>query len=554
VKTRTKWAIAIGTVAGSVVLTYVATPYLVTRYINSLKPGIHVDKVKLKSLKCADLIGVSIDRPNVKGTILRAFACKNNKSIEADGGNLDVNLIGGDGDGDGDGYNLVAKNIDLLVRNGKWTVEARKAGFDSSKVCSSELRAKHPRMEVHLTNFCFDRKADRVSFDGGDATPDLMIHETPVGKVTFSKGTLDLKGKLEIDSLVRQSISAQGLSINFEGGKASARSRGITVSHERLFPGFLTFHDVSFPPVNLENPIAGDLWVSVKGVKVNFNLSQRLTWGEEPCQKWLDAIPDEMKTGPLSQVRLSGLFKFHVKLKPDVKLTITNTCKLDGPIPDFIKVLDRKFTYTAYHPGGKPFQRESGVGTPDWVPLQMISPNMATALTTTEDPGFFGHRGFITAAIEHSLRDNLKLGRFFRGGSTLSMQLSKNLWLSRKRTVGRKIQEAILTVALESSLSKDRILELYLNVVEFGPDIYGIGPACRELLHKDPRELSIPESLYLVLRLPAPTHSSPYESKKALIKKLLDNIAASGKVPHDLIEIEKALMDDSTLTDDSILP
>jgi len=140
----------------------------------------------------------------------------------------------------------------------------------------------------------------------------------------------------------------------------------------------------------------------------------------------------------------------------------------------------------------------------------------------------------------------MKLGKFFRGGSTLTMQLAKNLWLSRTRTIGRKVQEAILTVALESTLPKDKILELYLNVVEFGPDIYGIGPASRTLLHKEPMTLSIPESLYLVLRLPAPNNSASYEQKKGLIKRLMDNIAASGKVPAELIEVEKGLLDSDT--------
>jgi membrane peptidoglycan carboxypeptidase len=180
----------------------------------------------------------------------------------------------------------------------------------------------------------------------------------------------------------------------------------------------------------------------------------------------------------------------------------------------------------------------------------MISPNMATALTTTEDPGFMYHRGIIPQAIENSLKDNLKLGKFFRGGSTLTMQLAKNLWLSRTRTLGRKLQEAILTVALESALPKDKILELYLNVVEYGPNLYGIGPASKELLHKDPLELTLTDAMYLVLRLPAPNRSASYERMKGMISKLLDNALKAGKVTEDMVEVEKGQLTPVNMDDD----
>jgi membrane peptidoglycan carboxypeptidase len=110
------------------------------------------------------------------------------------------------------------------------------------------------------------------------------------------------------------------------------------------------------------------------------------------------------------------------------------------------------------------------------------------------------------------------------------MQLAKNLWLSREKTLGRKVQEGILTIALESSLTKDQIMELYLNVVEFGPNTYGIGPGCAKFLNKYPGELSLSEALYMALRLPSPNHAQTYESSKGFIKKLIDIGVASGKL------------------------
>ena len=105
---------------------------------------------------------------------------------------------------------------------------------------------------------------------------------------------------------------------------------------------------------------------------------------------------------------------------------------------------------------------------------------MPVAVLTTEDGAFpLRHHGFDHEAIRNSIRENLRRKKFVRGASTISMQLAKNLYLDRGKNLSRKLQEAVLTMYLEQELTKDQILELYLNVVEFGPTVYGIGPAAR---------------------------------------------------------------------------
>ena len=113
------------------------------------------------------------------------------------------------------------------------------------------------------------------------------------------------------------------------------------------------------------------------------------------------------------------------------------------------------------------------------MPLSAISKFMEVAVLTTEDGGFHRHHGFDHEAIRNSIRENLRRRKFVRGASTISMQLAKNLYLDRGKNLSRKLQEAVLTMYLEQELTKEQILELYLNVVEFGPLIYGIGPAAR---------------------------------------------------------------------------
>jgi membrane carboxypeptidase/penicillin-binding protein PbpC len=124
---------------------------------------------------------------------------------------------------------------------------------------------------------------------------------------------------------------------------------------------------------------------------------------------------------------------------------------------------------------------------------------------TCEDGRFRRHRGFDHEAIHNSVRENLRARKFLRGASTISMQLAKNLYLGREKTISRKLQELILTTYLEQALTKDQIMELYLNVVEFGPMTFGIGNASSRYFNKHPASLSLGQSMYLASILPAPS-------------------------------------------------
>lgn len=554
---RKKWALVLGLLVILGVSGWLLTPVALRHYVNGLKPGVHVDEAHLLNLHCVRLGGIHLDLPQVKGTLIAAVACRD-KTIRASGGTLQVSFKDGPPkEGSSGGYSIQAENLTVDVTYGKWSAQVSYASLDPVKVCGKKVVVTHAQYgKSDAYDVCVDRKTKIMTVNQLDVFPTkgVVIHGHEVGKSFWMR-------EVRVDPHAEE-VTAFDMQVglyNFGGVKASLKSglyvSSVSMSDKRLFePTWppMSMGPIQTSPVDPKAPFEGDSWIEIKGARINFNLKEKRAWGEAPCQTWLEALPDTMReTPPIPEVKLQGDFKFDVRLEPDVKLKMSNTCKLTGPRPQFIKDLENKFTYTVYHPNGKPFTRECGPNTTDWTPLQLVNPNMATALTTTEDPGFFLHRGFIPQAIENSLRDNLKLGKFFRGGSTLSMQLAKNLWLQRKRTIGRKVQEAILTVALESSLPKDKILELYLNVVEYGPDLYGIGAASNELLHKEPMTLSLTEALYLVLRLPAPNHSAPYEKMKGMIGKLLDNVAASGKVPTDLVEAEKSsLLAKPVLLDD----
>ena len=157
-----------------------------------------------------------------------------------------------------------------------------------------------------------------------------------------------------------------------------------------------------------------------------------------------------------------------------------------------------------------------------WVPLDKISPNLQRAVIAGEDTNFVNHHGFdyqaIQKAWEQGLREAAKeaknegedddwlpnLPDFRRGGSTISQQLAKNLYLSSERSLVRKGQEAVLTVMLERALNKRRILELYLNVIEWGDGVYGAEAAAQRYFHKSAASLSANEAAFLSAMIPNP--------------------------------------------------
>ncbi|HEY6802648.1 MAG TPA: transglycosylase domain-containing protein [Pyrinomonadaceae bacterium] len=173
-----------------------------------------------------------------------------------------------------------------------------------------------------------------------------------------------------------------------------------------------------------------------------------------------------------------------------------------------------------------------------WVPLEKISPNLQRAVLAGEDTNFIYHHGFdyqaIQKAFEQAQRESAKeakkegedddwlpsLPEFKRGGSTISQQLAKNLYLSSQRSFIRKGQEAIVTVMLERTLTKKRILEIYLNVIEWGDGVYGAEAAAQHYFHKPAAALSVNEGAFLSAMIPNPrTVFNPQVNPKRVARR-----------------------------------
>ena len=207
---------------------------------------------------------------------------------------------------------------------------------------------------------------------------------------------------------------------------------------------------------------------------------------------------------------LQSGFELDTRNPNDMKIDweLKNRCRITKAPPDIdVERFQTPFKHAVYDEHNEKVEIVTGPGTPDWVPFHVISPFLEAALTTTEDGGFRAHKGFDKSAIKNSIRDNLRQGRFVRGASTVTMQLAKNLYLGREKNLSRKLQEAVLTTYLEQALTKEEILELYFNVVEFGPMIYGVGPAAEHYFQVSPHDLSVAQSLFLTSILPSPKRS-----------------------------------------------
>ena len=144
-----------------------------------------------------------------------------------------------------------------------------------------------------------------------------------------------------------------------------------------------------------------------------------------------------------------------------------------------------------------------------WVPYSEISSHLKRAVIVAEDTRFFTHHGFATEEIKAAIAEAVESGEAPRGASTLTQQLAKNLWLSPTRNPLRKLSEAALTIHLEESVPKRRMLEIYLNVVEFGIGIYGAEAAAQHYFDKPASDLSRREAALLAASLPRPKSWHP---------------------------------------------
>ena len=365
--------------------------------------------------------------------------------------------------------------------------------------------------------FPLERGDVQLSLAGGPvALASLGVKEGAGGLTDVARGTLSGKGSLVLsdagDALAFDvDVGAKGISIAnprladdvVRGLVAGARARG-ALSDKGVF----RIDDAEATLGALHLGLRGTLEQAGSHALGAFSFAVPVA----RCQELFESIPNALLP-TLSGADMKGTFGGKGELQFDsaklddlaLDYDFDNLCKLTVVPPELDKGrFTKPFLHRVYLADGTVGEEETGPGTEAWTDLGAISPFMQVAVLTTEDGAFFRHHGFNHRAIRESLIANLKARKFVRGASTITMQLAKNLFLSREKTLSRKFEEVVLASYLEQNFTKQEIIELYLNVVEFGPDVYGIGHAADHYFGRKPDDIHLPEAFFLSSLLPRP--------------------------------------------------
>lgn len=337
--------------------------------------------------------------------------------------------------------------------------------------------------------------------------------------------------KLRFDTIRTQLSSAEKNGNQFEiEGKWTVKN--LLVNHTRIAASDILVKDAAIEAKLLigENSIALDSSSVIYAGKIKLNpfvkytirpnkiYEMQIHSDTQPAQEIFNAFPIGLFES-LEGIKAQGNLKYNLNFyldssKPnDVIFDSSLSPSADFKILRFGKTNFQKinsvFTYTPFEKGKPVRNIIVGPENPNYTPIEEISPNIKNALLTSEDPSFYWHKGFVEESIRQSIATNFKAQSFKRGGSTISMQLVKNIYLNRNKNLARKIEEILIVWLIENQRlsSKNRMYEVYLNIIEWGRNIYGIGEAAHYYFDKNPSELSLGEAIYLAHIVPKPKAS-----------------------------------------------
>ncbi|MCO5141940.1 MAG: monofunctional biosynthetic peptidoglycan transglycosylase [Oligoflexia bacterium] len=211
-----------------------------------------------------------------------------------------------------------------------------------------------------------------------------------------------------------------------------------------------------------------------------------------------------------------------------------------------VSELEKSYPHVIYNAKEKTSRIEIQKNRPkSWVGLGSVSKIAVAAIVLSEDWAFYQHNGFDWQQIRESMETNLKKGKYVRGGSTITQQVVKNIYLSNEKTIVRKLKEAVLAMRIERQLTKKRILELYLNIAEFGEGLYGIGSASWFYFQKPASSLSAKEGAFLAMLLPSPKKYSVSFRKQELtpyaystIRSIVGKLSATKRLSQEEAKFE----------------
>lgn len=352
----------------------------------------------------------------------------------------------------------------------------------------------YPQSEPKITlPFLAHRLGAEVSFD----TLSFNLVQQRVGH-----GVTEVSGRASVDGL---SVRHNGLSPNavlLDRGKFDYKINVGSNFVELDSATVVQFNQIEFSPYVLAE--RGDNWhFRVCVDKERF-----------PADALFSSLPRGLFLN-LEGIKTEGELSYHLLF--DVDLGQVDSLKLESQLKKYqfkikqfgntdLRRMNSSFVYTAYERGEPLRSFEVGDANPNFRPLNQISPLLQMTVMQSEDGAFFHHNGFLLDCLRDALINDIKRRSFARGGSTISMQLVKNVFLSRHKTIARKTEEALIVWLIEENrlTSKERMFEVYMNIIEWGPLVYGANEAARFYFDKDASQLDLNESIFLASIIPSP--------------------------------------------------
>jgi len=421
--------------------------------------------------------------------------------------------------------NLVPTDMKLENLNFKIDDNGKKASIAINKLV---LENKQLTTNLHVQSKNFDQRWNIKGFaDPRNKKADIRFFNLDTGaiKVPYLDERYNLKASFDSIRLNVANIDKDGTELHIDGYTSIANlkinhpkiaSKDVVIKNARFDYRFLLgsdFISIDSTSTMQLNKIKVKPYVSYNTEKDTV-YTLKVDIPKMTAQDFIVSLPDGLFTH-FQGMEATGNFDYKLDFKfnknrPNTLVFDSKLNKENLRITKYgeanLNKLNGEFVYRAIIQNV--LQRPVLVGTanPNYTPLDQISPYLQKSVLTTEDPSFFSHRGFINEAFKQSILKNIRTKKFSRGASTISMQLIKNVFLTREKTLSRKLEEILLVYILENNriVSKERMLEVYFNIIEWGPNVYGIGEASQFYFQKSPSGLSVDECLYLATIIPKP--------------------------------------------------
>ena len=429
-------------------------------------------------------------------------------------------------------YRIISKVLNLVPTDMKVENLSFKLDDNGKKTTINfqKLRLVNKQLETSIkveTNTFTQRIRIAGLADPRNKTADIRFFNIDSGaiKVPYLDERYNLKSSFDSIRINIQNIDKSGGELHFDGFASIAN---LMINHKKIANKDVIIKNAKFDFRFLlgSDFISIDSSSTVQFNKVKFHpylayeteedtvYKLKVTIPKMKAQDFIVSLPDGLFTH-FQGMEAQGNFEYKLdfmfnKNKPNKLIFDSKLKKENLKITKYgeanLNKLNGEFIYRAIIQNVQ--QRPVLVGSenPNYTPMDQISPYLQKCVLTSEDPSFFSHRGFINEAFKQSILKNIRTKKFSRGASTISMQLIKNVFLTREKTVSRKLEEILLVYILENNriASKERMLEVYFNVIEWGPNVYGIGEAAQFYFQKKPIDLTLKECLFLATIVPKP--------------------------------------------------